>query len=207
MIENKKKMIFKKIIFKIKKMQDSSKLKEIFSNINKHFEFIICDIWDRKDLFIECGRAIDYDDYIKRFSILCELIKDLLKKIEDGELDISNFIFPIEYIFNISEVKSSLSYYKGFIKYCHGIWGKDKYNKNLIDIYEKHFQYLNLLLSKMKFENYFEKLESLLPKERLYLKEEYVLKVCGSVIKMDPISSKYPTLEEHRKLKEIENEN
>ena len=78
-------------------------------NINKHFEFIVCDIWDRKRLFIKCSHAVDNDDYIKRFNILYELIKDFLKKIEDGELkDISNFIFPIEYVFNIFEVKKDL---------------------------------------------------------------------------------------------------
>ena len=182
-------------------MQDSSNIKEIFSNINKHFEFIVCDIWDRKDLFIKCSNVVDKDDYIKRFTILYELIKDLLKKIEDGEIDISNFIFPIDYVFNISEVKSSLHYYKSFIKCCYGIYRDKENDKELIDLYEKHFEYLKLLLSKIRIENNFEKEDSLISKERLYLKEEYVLKVCGSVIKLDPISSKYPTLEEYHKSK------
>ena len=183
-------------------MQDSLNIKEIFSNINKHFEFIVCDIWDRKDLFIKCSNVVDKDDYIKRFTILYELIKDLLKKIEDGEIDISNFIFPIDYTFNIFEVKSSLNYYKSFIKCCYGIYNNNKENdKELIDLYEKHFKCLKLLLSKIRIENNFEKEDSLISKERLYLKEEYVLKVCGSVIKLDPISSKYPTLEEYHKSK------
>ena len=33
------------------------------------------------------------------------------------------------------------------------------------------------------------------------MKEEYVLKVCGNVICLDPISSEYPTLEEYHKSK------
>ena len=35
-------------------------------NINKHFEFIVCDIWDRKSLLIECRNAVDKDDYVKK---------------------------------------------------------------------------------------------------------------------------------------------
>ena len=171
-------------------------------NINKHFEFIVCDIWDRKDLFLKCSRSVDYDNYIKRFNILCELIKDFFKNIENGELkDISNFIFPIEYVFNISEVKKSFNYYKGFTRCCHGIFLKKENDKKIVDSYEKNFKYLELLLSKIRIEDDFGNLDSLLPKERLYLKDEFVLKVCNNVIRLDPISSEYPTFEEYHKTK------
>ena len=171
-------------------------------NINKHFEFIVCDIWDRKRLFIECRDAVDHDDYIKRFNILYELIKDFLKKIEDGELkDISNYIFHLKYVFNIFEVKRRFNYYKSFIRCCHGIFNNKENDQKIVDSYEKKFKYLELLLSKIRIEDDFGKLESLLPKKRLYLKEEYVLKVCNNVIKLDPISSEYPTLEEYHKSK------
>ena len=33
------------------------------------------------------------------------------------------------------------------------------------------------------------------------MKEDYVLKVCNDVIRLDPISSEYPTLEEYHKSK------
>lgn len=171
-------------------------------NINKHFEFIVCDIWDRKDLFIKCRDVVDNDDYVKRFNILYELIKDFFKKIEDGELkDISNFIFPIEYVFNIFEVKKSFHYYKSFIRCCHGISHEKENDQKIVDSYEKKFKYLELLLSKIRIEDDFGKLDSLLPKKRLYLKEEYVLKVCNNVIRLDPISSEHPTLEEYHKSK------
>ena len=171
-------------------------------NINKHFEFIVCDIWDRKSLFIKCSNAVDYDDYIKRFNILYELIKDFFKKIEDGELkDISNFIFPIEYVFNIFEVKKRFNYYKSFTRCCHGIFLNKENDKKIVDCYERNIEYLELLLSKIRIEDDFGKLDSLLPKERLYLKEEYVLKVCNNFIRLVPISSEYPTLEEYHKSK------
>ena len=171
-------------------------------NINKHFEFIVCDIWDRKDLFIKCRNVVDNDDYVKRFNILYELIKDFFKKIEDGELkDISNFIFPIEYVFNIFEVKKSFHYYKSFIRCCHGISHEKENDKKLVDCYERNFEYLEILFSKIKIEYDIGKLKLLLPKERLYLKEEYVLKVCNGVIRLDSISSEYPTLEEYHKSK------
>ena len=172
-------------------------------NINKHFEFIVCDIWDRKSLLIECRNAVDKDDYVKRFEILYELIKDFLKKIEDGELkDISNFIFPIDYVFNIFEVKTSLrSYYRSFIRCCHGIKLDKENDKKLLDLYERNIKYLVLLFDKINVEFNSEKFASLISGKRLYLKEEYVLKVCNNVIKLDPISSKYPTLEEYHKSK------
>lgn len=170
--------------------------------INKHFEFIVCDIWDRQRLFIKCSHAVDHDDYIKRFNILYELIKDFFKKIEDGELkDISNFIFPIEYVFNIFEVKKRFNYYKAFTRCCHGIFNNKENDKKIVDSYEKKFEYLEVLLSKIRIEDDFGKLESLLPKKRLYMKEDYVLKVCNDVIRLDPISSEYPTLEEYHKSK------
>ena len=170
--------------------------------INKHFEFIVCDIWDRTDLFLKCSRSVDHDDYIKRFNILYELIKDFFKKIEDGELkDISNFIFPIEYVFNIFEVKLSLNYYKDFIRCCHGIFNDKENDKKIVDSYKKKFECLKVLLSKIRIEDDYEKLQSLLPKKRLYLKEEYVLKVCNKVIRLDPISSEHPTLSEYYKSK------
>ena len=75
--------------------------------------------------------------------------------------------------------------------------------KKIVDCYERNIEYLELLLSKIRIEDDFGKLDSLLPKERLYLKEEYVLKVCNNFIKLDPISSKYPTLEEYHKSKKI----
>ena len=55
-----------------------SNLKEVkyVENINKHFEFIVCDIWDRPRAFIKCRDAVDNKDYVKRFNILYELIKD-----------------------------------------------------------------------------------------------------------------------------------
>ena len=169
-------------------------------NINKHFEFIVCDIWDRKSLFIKCANAVDHHDYIKRFNILYELIKDFFKKIEDGELkDINNFIFYIEHVFNIYEVKKYLHYYKSFIRCCHGIFRNKENDKKIVDCYERNFEYLELLLSKIRIEDDIEKLISLLPKKRLYLKEEFVLKVCNGVITLDPISSEYPTLEEYHK--------
>ena len=123
-------------------------------NINKHFEFIVCDIWDRKRLLTECRNAVNNDDYVKRFEILYELIKDFLKKIEDGELkDISNFIFPIYYVFNIFEVKTSfISYYKSFIRYCHGIKLDKENDKKLLDLYERNIKYLVLLLDKINVE-------------------------------------------------------
>lgn len=135
-------------------------------NINKHFEFIVCDIWDRKSLFIECRNVVDYYDYVKRFNFLYELIKDFLKKIEYGELkDISNFIFPIDYVFNIFEVKDSFNYYyKSFIRCCHGIKLKKENDKNLVDCYERNIKYLNLLFSKINVEDNCKKLVSLLPK-------------------------------------------
>ena len=172
-------------------------------NINKHFEFIVCDIWDRKDLFIKCRDVVDNDDYVKRFNILYELIKDFFKKIEDGELkDIINFIFPIEYVFNIFEVKKLFNYYyKSFIRCCHGISLKKENDKKLLDLYERNIKYLVLLFDKINVEFNTEKFESLISGKRLYLKEEYVLKVCGNVICLDPISSKYPTLEEYHKSK------
>ena len=171
-------------------------------NINKHFEFIVCDIWDRKDLFIKCSRAVDHDDYIKRFNILYELIKDFFKKIEDGELkDISIYIFHLKYVFNIFEVKRRFHYYKGFTRCCYGIFNNKENDKKIVDSYEKKFKYLELLLSKIRIEDDFGKLDSLLPKERLCLKEEYVLKVCNNVIRLDPISSEHPTLEEYHKSK------
>lgn len=147
-------------------------------NINKHFEFIVCDIWDRKSLFIECRNVVDYDDYIKRFNILYELIKDFLKKIEDGEIkDISNFIFSLDNVFNIFEVKDSFNYYyKGFIRCCHGISNKKENDKKIVDCYERNIKYIKLLFSKIKVENNYKKLTSLLPKKRLYLKEEYIFK-------------------------------
>lgn len=78
----------------------------------------------------------------------------------------------------------------------------DKENdKKIVDSYEKNFKYLELLLSKIRIEDDFGNLDSLLPKERLYLKDEYVLKVCNNVIRLDPISSEYPTLEEYHKSK------
>ena len=171
-------------------------------NINKHFEFIVCDIWDRKRLFIKCSHAVDHDDYIKRFNILYELVKDFFKKIEDGELkDISNFIFPIESLYNIFEVKKSFHYYKSFTRCCHGIFMNKENDKKIVDCYERNFEYLYLLLSKIRIEDDFGKLESLLPKKRLYLKDEFVLKVCNNVIRLDPITSEYPTLEEYHKTK------
>ena len=179
-------------------------LKEVkyVENINKHFEFIVCDIWDRKRLFIECRDAVDHDDYIKRFNILYELIKDFLKKIEDGELkDISNFIFSLDYIFNIFEVKISFNYYKSFIRCCHGISIKKENDKKILDCYERNIKYLQLLFSKINVEDNIKKLVSLLPKKRLYLKEEYILKVCNNIIRLDPISSKNISFEEYMKKK------
>lgn len=172
-------------------------------NINKHFEFIVCDIWDRKSLLIECRNAVDKDDYVKRFEILYELIKDFLKKIEDGELkDISKFILPIDYVFNIFEVKKSLrSYYRSFIRCCHGIKLEKENDKKLLDLYERNIKYLVLLFDKINVEFNTEKFESLISGKRLYLKEEYVLKVCNNVIRLDPISSEYPTFEEYHKTK------
>ena len=155
-------------------------------NINKHFEFIVCDIWDRKKLYIYCRDVVDYDDYIKRFNVLYEIIKDLFKKIEDGELqDISNFIFPIEYVFNIFEVKNSFIYYKCFTRCCHGIFRNKENDQKIVDCYEKNFKYLELLLSKIRIECDLKKFQSLLPKERLYLKEEDFLKIYNNAIKSD----------------------
>lgn len=168
-------------------------LKEVkyVENINKHFEFIVCDIWDRKRLFIKCRNVVDFDDYIKRFEILYELIKDFLKKIEDGEIkDISNFIFSLDYVFNIFEVKISFNYYKSFIRCCHGISNKKENDRKILDCYKRNINYLQILFSKIKVEYDFKKLESLLPKKRLYLKEEYILKLCNNIIGLDPISSK-----------------
>ena len=171
-------------------------------NINKHFEFIVCDIWDRKSLLIECRNAVDKDDYVKRFEILYELIKDFLKKIEDGELkDISKFIFPIDYVFNIFEVKKSFHYYKSFIRCCHGIKLEKENDKKLLDLYERNIKYLVLLFDKINVEFNTEKFESLISGKRLYLKDEFVLKVCNNVIRLDPISSEYPTFEEYHKTK------
>ena len=135
--------------------------------------------------------------------ILYELIKDFLKKIEDGELkDISNFIFPIDYVFNIFEVKTSLrSYYRSFIRCCHGIKLDKENDKKLLDLYERNIKYLVLLFDKINVEFNSEKFASLISGKRLYLKEEYVLKVCGNVICLDKVSSKYPTLEEYHKSK------
>ena len=172
-------------------------------DINKHFEFIVCDIWDRKDLFIECSHAVNHDDYIKRFNILSELIKFFLKCLEEiKELeDLDNYIFPIKKLYNIFEVKKSFHYYKSFIRCCCGIFLNKENDKKIVDSYEENFKYLELLLSKIRIEDDFGNLDSLLSKERLYLKEEYVLKVCNNFIKLDPISSKYPTLEEYHKSK------
>ena len=172
--------------------------------INQHFEFIVCDIWDRKSLFIKCANAVDHHDYIKRFNILYELIKDFFKKIEDGELeDPDIFYFNIENLYNIFEVKKSYHYYKSFTRCCHGIF-KDKENdKKIVDSYEKKFKYLDLLISKINFifRDEIRNLDLLISKERLYMKEEFVLKVCDGVIELDPISSDYSTLEEYHKSK------
>ena len=74
-------------------------------NINKHFEFIVCDIWDRKSLFIECRNVVDYYDYVKRFNFLYELIKDFSKKIE--------FLFFFSFIFFFKILKI-LKIFKNF---------------------------------------------------------------------------------------------
>ena len=172
-------------------------------DINKHFEFIVCDIWDRKRLFIKCSHAVDHDDYIKRFNLLSELIKIFLKNLEEvKELeDLNHYIFPIENLYNIFEVKKSFHYYKSFIRCCYGIFMDKENDKKIVDSYEKNFKYLELLLSKIRIEDDFGNLDSLLPKERLYLKDEFVLKVCNNVIRLDPISSEYPTFEEYHKTK------
>ena len=170
-------------------------------NINKHFEFIVCDIWDRKRLFIKCSHAVDHDDYIKRFNLLSELIKYFLKSLEEvNELeDLDNYIFPIKSLYNIFEVKKSFHYYESFIRCCHGIFMNKENDKKIVDCYERNFEYIDILLFKIRIEDDFGKLESLLPKERLYLKDEFVLKVCNNVIRLDPISSEYPALEEYHK--------
>lgn len=170
-------------------------------DINKHFEFIVCDIWDRKRLFIKCSHAVDHDDYIKRFNLLSELIKIFLKNLEEvKELeDLNHYIF--ENLYNIFEVKKSFHYYKSFIRCCYGIFMDKENDKKIVDSYEKNFKYLELLLSKIRIEDDFGNLDSLLPKERLYLKDEFVLKVCNNVIRLDPISSEYPTFEEYHKTK------
>ena len=173
-------------------------------NINKHFEFIVCDIWDRKRLFIKCSHAVDHDDYIKRFNLLSKLIKDFFKKIQYGELKKLNyFVFSIESLYNIFEVKKSFNYYKSFIRCCHGIFINKENDKKIADCYERNFEYLDLLLSNINFifQDDYTRFELLLPKERLYLKDEYVLKVCNNVIRLDPITSEYPTLEEYHKTK------
>ena len=150
-------------------MQDSLKIKEIFTNINNHFEFIVCDIWDVKKHLRDYYIAVDYDDYIKRFSILYDLMKDILKKIEDGELDISKYILYDEHVFNINEVKKSLSYYENLFPYCHGIFGKDKYNQHLIDLHQKHIDCLKLFLSKININININNEKTFLSKEKNYI--------------------------------------
>ena len=134
-------------------------------NINKHFEFIVCDIWDRKKLFIEyVNDFVDVGDYIKRFEILYVLIKDFLEKIESGKLkDFGKIIFNIDYVFNLYEVALSFSYYNCLIRRSHGVKSeftrsfKDRYPDLNDDtkkyLYERNIKYLELLLSKLRFED------------------------------------------------------
>ena len=58
--------------------------------------------------------------------------------------------------------------------------------KNYLEIINKHFEFIVCDIWNRK---------------RLYMKEDYVLKVCNDVIRLDPISSEYPTLEEYHKSK------
>ena len=185
---------------------EDPKLKKMIININNYFEFIVCDIWDKKFHMKSYYEVVDYDDYIKRFITLYDLIKNFIKKIEDGEIDISEYTISNEFTFNIYEVKSSLDYYEELISYCYGIWGKDEYNQELIDLYKEHIACLKLFVSKIKIIKIFDS-EMLLSKlKKLYLKD-YVQKVVGShLIGFKPISSKYPTVEEFKKIQKIKKE-
>ena len=95
------------------------------------------------------------------------------------------------------------SCYKSFNRCCNSLFMDKENDKKILDSYEKNFKYLELLLSKIKFrfEDDHRKFKLLLPKERLYLTDEFVLKVCNGLIRLDPISSEYPTLEEYHKSK------
>ena len=167
-------------------------------NINNHFEFIVCDIWDRKKLFLICSNAVNVEDYIKRFEILYKLIEVFLKNLEDSKFkNINNFIIPIKFVFNILEVKNSFNYYKNFIRRCHGIIKKNS-DKKILDLYDKNIKCLKIFFSKIIIEDDIKKLNLLLSrnlslqfysKKRLYLKEEYVLKLCKNIIKLEPKSS------------------